>query len=522
MGSIEKKYFEEKLSEMDLDSSTVIMDASGQVLFSTLEGVPPIHEELADTIINQEVTKYQTGIFGGEKYELLVSSSEVTGFRFIRLVSTSQLSELIAKELRLFTVILYGCGVLCAIVLAWIIALYNYMPIKKLYRLFNKNYDMTEKVDELQAIKKYILNIQDKNYSLQQKLQDIELGRLRVLLVDLLYEENEPEEEFEELYDLLKIKKERLEYAIITLQLQAGAAVYDDMILEKCVQKLQERNVIYLTEDSERSLLFLCWAEKGKGYAAEKGRMLVDKLQTQGFMFRAGIGSYRTSFLDMRGTMQESILALELEPEQRVAIYTQSTDGDIPYDYVLPQKEERLLHVFIQKGNLSDVVRQLETVEILLKQKFRYMSRQEQRFERYRLVDYLGDLPGVSQEKLGCVVKELIMITDIDLFFWTYRQFLIKARTGGPEEVLGKMDERIQEMLKFIDEHFTDKEMSLTYMAEHFGLRETYFSTYFKKNVGVSFIAYVSEKRLEEARKRLVETDILIQEIIENTYAGNK
>ncbi len=51
-------------------------------------------------------------------------------------------------------------------------------------------------------------------------------------------------------------------------------------------------------------------------------------------------------------------------------------------------------------------------------------------------------------------------------------------------------------------------------VAEHVGLSKYYFSKIFKVKTGKCYIDYLSEVRLEEARRLLAETDLSIENIV--------
>ena len=59
----------------------------------------------------------------------------------------------------------------------------------------------------------------------------------------------------------------------------------------------------------------------------------------------------------------------------------------------------------------------------------------------------------------------------------------------------------------YIAGHYTDEQLSVEALCSHIHLSPTYFSTLFKREVGMSFTAYVTKVRMEEAARLLRETD---------------
>lgn len=64
-----------------------------------------------------------------------------------------------------------------------------------------------------------------------------------------------------------------------------------------------------------------------------------------------------------------------------------------------------------------------------------------------------------------------------------------------------------QDILEYLDEHYVDSGLSMSNVAEKFGMSEYSFRTFFKKHVGKGFVDYVNGRRIERAKKMLIESD---------------
>ncbi|MDQ1914699.1 helix-turn-helix domain-containing protein [Paenibacillus sp. GD4] len=71
----------------------------------------------------------------------------------------------------------------------------------------------------------------------------------------------------------------------------------------------------------------------------------------------------------------------------------------------------------------------------------------------------------------------------------------------------------IQEVRKFIAEHFVDSNMSLSLLSERFQMSPSYVSRLFKDEFGENFVDYVAKVRIEHAKGLLRETNESIHEI---------
>lgn len=69
--------------------------------------------------------------------------------------------------------------------------------------------------------------------------------------------------------------------------------------------------------------------------------------------------------------------------------------------------------------------------------------------------------------------------------------------------------------LAYIEENYADAELSLMTASAQIGISPNYLSARIKKRTGRSFIDYLTEKRMAEAKKLLLETPMKIREISE-------
>lgn len=66
---------------------------------------------------------------------------------------------------------------------------------------------------------------------------------------------------------------------------------------------------------------------------------------------------------------------------------------------------------------------------------------------------------------------------------------------------------------QFIEDHFQDVNLSRTMVADHLNINTAYLSTVFKKDCGISLNSYITQIRIEHAKKLLSETNYSVQKI---------
>lgn len=73
--------------------------------------------------------------------------------------------------------------------------------------------------------------------------------------------------------------------------------------------------------------------------------------------------------------------------------------------------------------------------------------------------------------------------------------------------------ETISQVRRYMEEHYTDPDLSLTQIGDKFGLKPKYASQLFKEEFQMKFVDYLVQLRMEEAKRRLCDTDESVQEI---------
>lgn len=73
--------------------------------------------------------------------------------------------------------------------------------------------------------------------------------------------------------------------------------------------------------------------------------------------------------------------------------------------------------------------------------------------------------------------------------------------------------ETINQVRKYVEEHYTDPDLSLTQIGDKFGLKPKYASQLFKEEFHMKFVDYLVQLRMEEAKKWLRDTEEPVHEI---------
>ena len=124
---------------------------------------------------------------------------------------------------------------------------------------------------------------------------------------------------------------------------------------------------------------------------------------------------------------------------------------------------------------------------------------------RLQITDYI--LKPVNYEEFGTCIDNL----KISLF---------ERRMSTVEEPQKQEERTINGITRYLQEHLSE-EMSLSVLAEEFHLNAQYISELFKSEIGVGFLAYLTNIRMEKAKKLLLSTQLSVAEVAEQSGYGD-
>ena len=111
---------------------------------------------------------------------------------------------------------------------------------------------------------------------------------------------------------------------------------------------------------------------------------------------------------------------------------------------------------------------------------------------------------------INTVIGAIQSSSDARKYLTGYLKEVITLRDGS---TLKKNNQILRSAVEYIDEHFTDGEMSLNTAASAAGLSPNRFSTLFSHEMGMTFIEYLIKKRMAKACELLMTTDLRSSEI---------
>lgn len=121
------------------------------------------------------------------------------------------------------------------------------------------------------------------------------------------------------------------------------------------------------------------------------------------------------------------------------------------------------------------------------------------------------DQPRGNEFEINAVVMSIL--------YRLVRDFSIALRPDDIPELTSER-KRVQDIASYIEEHYRE-ELTLGDIASHFGLSREYFSRYFKKNFGITFLQHLNRVRIGHIYHDLIATDTPVMELLEEHGFNN-
>ncbi|MFP4975716.1 helix-turn-helix domain-containing protein [Paenibacillus sp. CN-4] len=127
----------------------------------------------------------------------------------------------------------------------------------------------------------------------------------------------------------------------------------------------------------------------------------------------------------------------------------------------------------------------------------------------------------ISRKPLLSEGEELVLCTNHQAMLELLSERMIRYSKGKTRPALEETDHKeINRVIRYVIEHF-DEDISLQAMAQRVNMDENYLSGLFKKKTGQTFIGYLQQVRVQEAKGYLEQTDLTVAEIGERCGFAN-
>ena len=186
------------------------------------------------------------------------------------------------------------------------------------------------------------------------------------------------------------------------------------------------------------------------------------------------------------------------------------------FDQELIQKSFAALRENVETGENENAVLQMSKVtQELLELRKSYEERREFLVLWWRTVmNEIVPIGIFEKQHLDVVRTELFSdLKDETVILKVLNRFVEEIAVQLKENSSKLKKRYVERARQYIEDHYSESDLSLSGSAEYLGISQSYLSTQFKKEMGINFLDYLNRHRIEKSRQLLQMTDMTVEEI---------
>ncbi|WP_409342825.1 helix-turn-helix domain-containing protein [Paenibacillus sp. MBLB4367] len=457
---------------------------------------------------------------GGDDLIVIRSDSTVNGWSYIAAVP---LNTAMAKVNQIKTITLWitVLSVLAGLVLSYILALRNYTPLANILkeispRLLNLP-NASKRPNEFNFLQKAFHAMLD--YENKTK-EDIEIYKPLVrnsLFIQLLEGKPVPAgSKLLETMEMMEITYNNSFFTCASLILDAGHTIPEAVQQDIIVRLSGQKNAVYFVDIGGKHKVIVI-SSAYKEQITPSIEEIVCAFKNAGIVCKAiGVGKACKGLDELRSSYREANAALDyrfIRGNSSVIFYEEIEDAfTLPAYYYRTEKEDHLVN-FIRVGDYGEAIKLFRDIVDT------HISN--------------ASLPPAAARNLffnmaACALKALEDLNidnqqafhmDEFLHLETHSEmtgFIEELYRHACEIVIRKKESKNtdlrDEVLTYIHEHLTDRNLTLTSLADQFGSSLSYLSRFIKNQTGTNFVDYLNKRRIELS-KTLLADDLTVREV---------
>lgn len=478
---------------------------------------------------------------GSKKDETIVAyaRSTVNDWLYVSVIPTEDYMgnlRFIEKLIILVTFI----GILVGILMSVLLARKNFRPIKKTMATLTEcmknhteSFNNAGSSNELDIISNAVVNTFREYKSIKDTLQ-VQLPVLRGNLLLQIMKDNFHElSELERSMKLVGISFDYDEFCVLTLDIMecSDQELENEWVLVKVVvsnvfEELgNNRGKAYIVDTEWNQMVLVVNINP----ECQDKIIAIKELATEGMdfvgdkfsiMLNIGIGRVYRGIEGISKSYGESVKALQYGMLSANGSLTAFSDmPGITQSYAYSFNTSERLANLVKSGDLNKVKLVLQQI---IKENFR---NQKLSLEMARCIFF--DIMSTAIKVLHSI--EVNYNEVFSASYDPYKQLTACKNINEMEETLKYIFDVIcryinekqrshnetlkEDIMRYLDEHFTEQDLSLIKVAGHFKLNHTYLSFFFKEQTGENFSEYIRNLKVERAVKLLRESEASIEEI---------
>lgn len=513
---------EEKLNDLiatstgNFKETTYIYHDESDTLLTATTAVPQELLSLSKEQLAQG-SKIKIMDYNGENHTFVTASSQENKLSFVSVMPTKQFyRELSLLKQTIFIVL--ALTAIVGIIVTIILTKHQYRPIGQLIKVVNSR---IEKGKDLDSIRETIEVLFQDTEELKRRIQMQRSYVLDQYLVRLLRGSLPRGFSLEELLPSFQLERRGGSFFVIKI-------VFPDRISEKSLEE-RERALVMLETVANKDCiaygvelfnenavaLIVNTAEPSelirKEFAQGLASGLVNQLKSKPTF---GVGKVYHSASQINLSFVEASAAIEhnLFTDRNLVFFEDVTEAvDVGTWYSFEQ--ELQLSQAIKNGNVEVATDSLESILRELREK--KASTPFLKFMYYDLVNVV--LKVNAEVGVSVSTDEISQLVEFNSAEDLHKNLLklieIVCEKIDSDQI--ERDEQINDdIIKFILDNFRENDMSLTLIANKFGLSASYLSRLIKEKTGDNFTQYVWNLRITEFKRELLTSDTTIKDLV--------
>lgn len=522
VGFVNHNFFQSLLDAMpsDVTSSSFILDGEKRILFTTGDSFDFSQNEMIELTTSITGSSTYETMISGKRHSVLVKQSQQIGWYYVTVFPHDQFSKrFFSAQTPLLMIIIILC--IMGIAFAVLLAFKNYRPIQKIYETLNINQLFNQKSNELLRINQAVQEIINNNQYMKTQLDDNKAIVIQSHLMNLL------NGQIDENYDTLQTNLEQIGkqlsgpyFCVMVIRFPAKikAEIRENIIN---ILNTTQSQYAYALDIQYRNLIAVVFSLSSNDMDLNQLANNLSKSITTNFEIQPqiGVGQRYKKITQINESYVEAITAVETiidDQTQHIIFFDGLLTSRFSGSYWYPSKDQLRLLQALRQGNIKSVNESIGEMYILIKSLCLPHNSIRLRFITSSIIIQL--MPLIEDLKLDDSDQEintLIHHAGLEDFFMKLKTFCQKLVKIFEDNKKREREELFDRIIAYIDKHYSNHSISLNSISDQFDITPSYLSRFFKENASVNFIDYLTDKRMTQARKLLLETDMKVRDIME-------
>ncbi|MCM8709939.1 AraC family transcriptional regulator [Clostridium sp. SYSU_GA19001] len=523
------------------NAGLVIVDSNGQQLHVIRKNYNiklPLYNELTGKSNN-----YQQKI---DDYMVYSTESDISKWKYVLIYNEDKYLSNIYK-VRNMTILLLAVFLLIGIIASYFFAKRNYSPLQRIMGNINGKLNNTSSLgtNELQCIENSFNILFEEKESFSQRLSRQKSAVLNSLLIQLLKGRISSLEEIKDVMSTENVSFKTDKFIVVNISIEDYGKLFKDdsedpdvneavglayIVVQNILENmLGDGYQVYVVEiDTVLACIISVYEkdEKVQKYVEENIEKAIyfikDKFNMHIF---CSISKIHSSLLGIRKCYVEAQIALDRTLLfDRGRIVTKFAElnyetGNKQLGYLRIELRYKLLNNFMA-GNFEKAEQLVKEIIQFDKKHKAFPKKNE--LQRYSLLDdlycVLDMLSEDSSKELWQeaynVILELANCRNFEQYTSLIQKlFSLFHKMNREKDEILKSNEKINQILQYIDNNLTDPNLSVTMVADSVGISVSYLTRMMRSKMGMGALEYIQDRRIAAVKKLLVETNLSVNEI---------